>query len=95
MATLALKWISKCDHLIENTTKAPDIRFLIVFFSLEYLGSHDEGSSYFCFCHIESLVHELRDTKISNFKLLISSDEDVVGFDIPVNNLFIVHIFES
>jgi hypothetical protein len=79
---------------VDNATKSPNITFGCLGFTLTGFRAHVVGGTHDG--HGLTLsVHDLADSKISNFDSVISCYKQVLGFNVPVNNLPIVKVFES
>ena len=68
---------------------------MVILHIFPYLRCHDEGSSNFSFGHIESLVHKFGYAKVSYFEGVVVGNEDVIRFDVSMDNFFLVYIFDS
>ena len=77
---------------MQDTPKTPYIRFLVVFAVLPDLGRHHKGSPDFSLSQIKSLTHELGNAEISDLDLSVCSEEDIIGFEIAVQDLLVMDV---
>jgi hypothetical protein len=91
-STFSLEGITERQHLVKHATETPYIGLLVVLAIFPDLRSHDEGSANLGLGEVESLAHEFGDAEVSDFHLVAGSDEDVVGLEITVQDLFVVDI---
>src|SRR5437588_4068703 len=64
-------------------------------FAFEEFGSHIEGSSGYFLCLLGScMVSNGGDTEITEQDVVVASEEHIFGFDIAVNEFFIVGILK-
>jgi hypothetical protein len=90
-----MKSIIKSHKLKKNTAETPNIRFLIIHFILPNLWCHYARCAYFSTCQITSLSHELRYSKVPNLQLILRTDENILTFQISVQDSLIMYIFDS
>ena len=84
--------ISACCHEVKKNPKSPDINFFIVgeerFGSKVLVGAFSSVDFLFVF----SFSGE---TKIANFDLIFLCDEDIVGFDVTVDDILFVEVGDT
>lgn len=80
---------------MQDTAKTPYIRFLVVLAILPDLGRHHKGSADFGLSQIKGLAHEFGYAEVSDLDLPVSSEEDVIGFEIAVQDLLVVDVLEA
>ena len=74
---------------MDNTTKGPHVTFGGLRCALAGFRAHIIGSADNSHCLTLS-VHDLTDSKVSNFDSVISCNEQVLGLDVSVDDLPIV-----
>ena len=78
--TLCIKSVSECHHFVEDTSQTPYVWLLIVFSVFPNFRRHHVRSTDFCFGHIESFIHDLRNSEITDFHLVLRGNKNIFTF---------------
>ena len=86
------KWVNTCYHFIDQHSQGPPIDWLPVTLILQDLGSEvfrssAEGEG--------SIFNLLGKSKISQFEISISSNQNIFRFEIPVDDVFGVKVLKD
>lgn len=72
-------------HLIQNTTKSPNVTFFIIWLFFTHFGTKIVGSAHHCVCKVDFFMHRLCNSQISDSKLKV-----YLTFSSLVKNTFMV-----
>ena len=95
MKLFSFKWSLSSANFVQKATERPNVGFETVFNSHATFGTHVEGRSDASRRHFKSVFQYFRNPKITQFGLklailLVPVDEDVLHFDVSVDDLFVV-----
>lgn len=82
-----------CEHLSENTSRAPDVHLHVIFLP----GEHNFRCSVVSRRHITSHLRVLNSgqAKVANLEIAVFIDQDVAWFEIAVDNSSRMDVFET
>jgi len=83
-------------EFINDTTKSPDIRLLVVGFISYYFGRAVWQSAVYVVNESISLAESLTDPKISQFNIIIcTTEKNILRFEVCMNDSLLVYNFQS
>ena len=82
-------------ELEKDNAKRPNITLRRVWLALAGLGCHIVWRSDHGHCSLRSGIEYFGDTKVTNLDSLATCEEHVLGFDVTMDNLALVDVFES
>lgn len=83
------------DDFIQDATQWPDIWLLVVGFFLANFRREVIRSSDCSLCVIISALEDASDSKIPDFNFTPRSQENILGFEIPVKDFAVMNVFQS
>lgn len=86
------KGVNTSDHLVDQDTQSPPVDWFSVALILKNLGSQILWSSTKSEC---SILDRFGKTKVCEFEISVDSNEDVLGLEIAINDVFGVEILED
>lgn len=88
---LIIEWINSCQHLIYQYAEAPPVHWLSMSFIQQDLWCEILGGST---KSVRSWVTEFGKPKICQFKVAILSDQYIFGFQVSINDILSMQVFE-
>ena len=82
-------------HLIQDNTECPDIRLVVVGSVLAEFRGEVVGSTADSLFEFESVAKNSGDTKVAKFDDTITSEEDILRFEITMKDVVSMKIFDS
>ena len=92
---LPLEWFLQHDQLVQHDTDGPHISLAIILHAHCNFWRHEEGGSTGGHGLWVLGVELARDAKVTKFADGLLSDEDVLGFDVTMQDVFVVHHHHS
>lgn len=84
---LSLEWRSERAEFVDDTAERPYIAQIIVFLIMNLLWAHVIGRSHMRECKLTFVIHDPRQSEVSKLAVAVRVEEDVAGFQIPVQYL--------
>jgi hypothetical protein len=87
--------VAKSNHFVQDASKRPNIRLLVVRLLLADLWRQVIRSSYSCLSAIIGVLQNTSNTKVTNLDRPILVHEDVLSLQISVQNFPVVNMLNS
>jgi hypothetical protein len=88
------RWLQRTE-LIQKDAQAPHIRLKAVGATLNHLRTQVVGRAHNRMRQVHSVLHLTGDTKITKFYNTLRGDEDILGFDVAMQNFSIVNMLNA
>ena len=95
MQVLSIKRRCQSTHLVQEHTDAPNVSFEVVCVALHDLWTQVVWSAYNCRSHLCRWLENSGYTEISKFHDAALHQEDILRFDISVQDLPVMAVFQS
>ena len=82
-------------HFVKKHTNAPYVRLVVVCVALHDLWAEVVRRSNYCGCHLSGRLEYACDSKITKFDNAVLHQENVLSFDVAVQDLSVVAVLES
>jgi hypothetical protein len=86
--------VAQSDHFVENAAEGPDVRLLIVWLLLTDLRRQIVRSTDSSLCAIVSVLEYSSNTEVTNLDLAVLRHEDVLSFQVSVQDLPVMNVFD-
>ena len=84
--------MSQGQHFVQNAPQAPNVRLLVVWFFLANFRGKVIRSSDGSRCAVIGVLEHSSNTEVSDFDLVRLSHEDVLSFQVSVEDLAVVDV---
>jgi len=88
------RWFQRTE-LIQKDAQAPHIRFKAVGATLNHLRTQVIGGAHNRMRQVDGVLHLTGDTKITKFYNTLRGDEDILGFNVAMQNFSIVNMLKA
>jgi hypothetical protein len=92
---IGVKSMFESDHLVEDAPQTPNIRFLVVRLLLTDLGREVVRCANSCLRTVISVLEDPGNPEISNFDGSLLSHENVLSFQVSVEDLLVVNMLNG
>ena len=92
LQSFPFEWVVKGEKLVEHAAQAPDIAFAVIFLLAADFRAERVRSTDGCLAALHRARQDARDTKIAEFGGSRGRHEDVLRFEITVENLAVVAV---